>query len=80
MPLKEPFDIRSSPHVVWEGTVKEVILRLFFKKELFFTCDPLGPPLCINNLPYHDALHSNEQNIASTLRLTPEQYIQCKWR
>ncbi|SAL96403.1 hypothetical protein [Absidia glauca] len=37
-----------------------------------------GSPLSIRALPYYEALHSNEHTIASTLRLTPEQYLRCK--
>ncbi|KAJ2962213.1 hypothetical protein NQZ79_g2605 [Umbelopsis isabellina] len=37
-----------------------------------------GSPLQISNMPYYDKLHLGEVNIASTLRLTPEQYIKCK--
>ncbi|KAI8343138.1 Homeodomain-like protein [Chlamydoabsidia padenii] len=37
-----------------------------------------GSPLSILSLPYYDVLHSNERTIASTLRLTPEQYLKCK--
>ncbi|ORZ18819.1 Homeodomain-like protein [Absidia repens] len=37
-----------------------------------------GSSLCIASLPYIEALHPNEKNIASTLRLTPEQYLKCK--
>jgi hypothetical protein len=29
-------------------------------------------------MPYFHKLHPGEANIASTLRLTPEQYIKCK--
>ncbi|KAI7881193.1 Homeodomain-like protein [Mucor mucedo] len=37
-----------------------------------------GSPLDISQLPYYDTLHPGEVNIASTLRLTPEQYLKCK--
>lgn len=37
-----------------------------------------GSPLQIGHMPYFQKLHPGEVNIASTLRLTPEQYIKCK--
>ncbi|CAO3681658.1 unnamed protein product [Umbelopsis vinacea] len=37
-----------------------------------------GSPLQIAHMPYFHKLHPGEANIASTLRLTPEQYIKCK--
>ncbi|KAI8391634.1 uncharacterized protein BYT42DRAFT_557553 [Radiomyces spectabilis] len=37
-----------------------------------------GSPLPINHLPYYERLHPGEVAIASTLRLTPEQYLKCK--
>ncbi|KAH8553504.1 hypothetical protein BGW37DRAFT_485947 [Umbelopsis sp. PMI_123] len=37
-----------------------------------------GAPLKISHLPMYNKLHSAEANIASTLRLTPVQYIRCK--
>ncbi|KAI9314823.1 hypothetical protein BX666DRAFT_1963870 [Dichotomocladium elegans] len=37
-----------------------------------------GTPLDIRRFPYYHALHPSEANIASTLRLIPEQYIRCK--
>ncbi|ORX63087.1 hypothetical protein DM01DRAFT_1298037 [Hesseltinella vesiculosa] len=37
-----------------------------------------GSPLTIKTLPHFDQLHANEQLIASTLRLSPEQYLKCK--
>ncbi|KAI8080175.1 uncharacterized protein B0P05DRAFT_540282 [Gilbertella persicaria] len=37
-----------------------------------------GSPLAIHHLPYYDMLHPGEVNIASTLRLTPEQYLKCR--
>lgn len=30
-------------------------------------------------MPYFEKLHPGEATIASTLRLTPEQYLKCKW-
>lgn len=30
-------------------------------------------------MPYFEKLHSGEATIAATLRLTPEQYLKCKW-
>lgn len=30
-------------------------------------------------MPYFDKLHAGEVTIAATLRLTPEQYLKCKW-
>jgi len=30
-------------------------------------------------MPYFDKLHPGEATIAATLRLTPEQYLKCKW-
>ncbi|KAI8988695.1 hypothetical protein BDB01DRAFT_848826 [Pilobolus umbonatus] len=36
-------------------------------------------PLKIQNMPYYEKLHPGEVIIASTLRLTPEQYLKCKW-
>ncbi|KAI9470743.1 MAG: hypothetical protein EXX96DRAFT_491134 [Benjaminiella poitrasii] len=38
-----------------------------------------GAPLKIKNMPYYDKLHPSEAGMASTLRLTPEQYLKCKW-
>ncbi|KAG2190740.1 hypothetical protein INT46_004847 [Mucor plumbeus] len=38
-----------------------------------------GSPLKIKTMPYFDKLHSGEVTIAATLRLTPEQYLKCKW-
>ncbi|KAI9299324.1 hypothetical protein BJ944DRAFT_253897, partial [Cunninghamella echinulata] len=37
-----------------------------------------GSPLSIHQLPYYHELHPNECSIASTLRLSPEQYLKCK--
>ncbi|KAI8071099.1 uncharacterized protein B0P05DRAFT_474045 [Gilbertella persicaria] len=38
-----------------------------------------GHPLKIKHMPYYDRLHRDEASIAATLRLTPEQYLKCKW-
>ncbi|KAI8970123.1 hypothetical protein BDF20DRAFT_990433 [Mycotypha africana] len=38
-----------------------------------------GSPLKIKNMPYYEKLHAGEAYIAATLRLTPEQYLKCKW-
>lgn len=32
----------------------------------------------IEHLPYYELLHPGEVNIASILRLTPEQYLKCR--
>ncbi|KAL9557121.1 hypothetical protein MBANPS3_001539 [Mucor bainieri] len=37
-----------------------------------------GSPLSIDHLPYYELLHPGEVHIASTLRLTPEQYLKCR--
>ncbi|KAG2186769.1 hypothetical protein INT44_002995 [Umbelopsis vinacea] len=37
-----------------------------------------GAPLKISHLPMYNKLHPTEATIASTLRLTPVQYIRCK--
>ncbi|KAI8062227.1 hypothetical protein BC940DRAFT_244579 [Gongronella butleri] len=37
-----------------------------------------GSPLIIKSLPFYEHLHDEEISIASTLRLTPEQYLRCK--
>ncbi|CAG8698104.1 15730_t:CDS:1 [Acaulospora morrowiae] len=37
-----------------------------------------GQPLSISHLPHYDALHSKEAHVASTLRLTPIQYLTSK--
>jgi hypothetical protein len=37
-----------------------------------------GSPLAIDNLPFYEFLHPGEVHIASTLRLTPEQYLKCR--
>ncbi|ORY91871.1 hypothetical protein BCR43DRAFT_527202 [Syncephalastrum racemosum] len=37
-----------------------------------------GTPLAIESYPYYDMLHAGEAKIASTLRLTPEQFLRCK--
>lgn len=37
-----------------------------------------GSPLSIAHLPFFDLLHPGEIHIASTLRLTPEQYLKCR--
>ncbi|KAI8391058.1 uncharacterized protein BYT42DRAFT_555430 [Radiomyces spectabilis] len=37
-----------------------------------------GAPLSIDHLPYYQRLHSVEATIASTLRLSPIQYLRCK--
>ncbi|KAF7727475.1 hypothetical protein EC973_007453 [Apophysomyces ossiformis] len=37
-----------------------------------------GSPLAIQSFPYYNKLHPSEVSIASTLRLTPEQYLKCK--
>ncbi|KAI9029067.1 hypothetical protein CLU79DRAFT_737378 [Phycomyces nitens] len=37
-----------------------------------------GSRLTIDKLPFYDRLHPEEAIIASTLRLTPEQFIRCK--
>lgn len=37
-----------------------------------------GTPLAIDHMPYYEELHPGEVNIASTLRLTPEQYLKCR--
>lgn len=38
----------------------------------------LGTPLVIDHMRYFEKLHPGEAAIASTLRLTPEQYLKCK--
>ncbi|KAI8890011.1 hypothetical protein K501DRAFT_169665 [Backusella circina FSU 941] len=37
-----------------------------------------GSPLAIDHMPHYDLLHPGEVVIASTLRLTPEQYLKCR--
>ncbi|KAI9027594.1 hypothetical protein CLU79DRAFT_697542 [Phycomyces nitens] len=37
-----------------------------------------GSPSCLVGLEYYELLHPGEVHIASTLRLTPEQYLKCK--
>ncbi|KAI7906291.1 uncharacterized protein BX663DRAFT_428168 [Cokeromyces recurvatus] len=37
-----------------------------------------GTPLLIKHLPYYELLHPGEVYIASTLRITPEQYLKCR--
>ncbi|KAI7872433.1 hypothetical protein BDF14DRAFT_503875, partial [Spinellus fusiger] len=37
-----------------------------------------GGPLTIDHQPYYSRLHSTEATIASTLRLSPVQYLRCK--
>ncbi|KAF1804156.1 hypothetical protein FB192DRAFT_1278627 [Mucor lusitanicus] len=37
-----------------------------------------GSPLSIDHLPHYELLHPGEVHIASTLRLTPEQYLKCR--
>ncbi|KAG1253441.1 hypothetical protein G6F68_011337 [Rhizopus microsporus] len=37
-----------------------------------------GTPLNIQSMPYYELLHPGEVNIASTLRLSPEQYLKCR--
>ncbi|KAI7864757.1 Homeodomain-like protein [Spinellus fusiger] len=37
-----------------------------------------GSPSNISDLPFYEKLHPGEVHIASTLRLTPEQYLRCK--
>ncbi|KAG1471142.1 hypothetical protein G6F56_002294 [Rhizopus delemar] len=38
-----------------------------------------GSPLKIQSMPYFEKLHVGEVPIAATLRLTPEQYLKCKY-
>lgn len=38
----------------------------------------LGAPLCINQEPFYHLLHPVEASMASTLRLSPIQYLRCK--
>ncbi|CAO3683410.1 hypothetical protein G6F70_006966 [Rhizopus microsporus] len=37
-----------------------------------------GTPLDISHMPYYELLHPGEVEIASILRLTPEQYLRCR--
>ncbi|KAI9253168.1 hypothetical protein BY458DRAFT_493276 [Sporodiniella umbellata] len=37
-----------------------------------------GTPLDVSNMPYYGQLHHGEVNIASVLRLSPEQYLKCR--
>lgn len=37
-----------------------------------------GQPLSISHLPHHNSLHQKEAHVASTLRLTPVQYLTAK--
>ncbi|KAI8097232.1 Homeodomain-like protein [Halteromyces radiatus] len=53
---------------LWESFDNRPSIRVIWK----------GSPLSIQHLPYYQQLHTNEQSIASTLRLTPEQYLKCK--
>ncbi|KAI7870342.1 Homeodomain-like protein [Spinellus fusiger] len=53
------------------------------KNEVFNTSSPIrvtwkGSHLKISHLPFYERLHSGEVHIASTLRLTPEQFLRCK--
>ncbi|KAI8371858.1 hypothetical protein BD560DRAFT_105797 [Blakeslea trispora] len=38
-----------------------------------------GYPLKIKKMPYYEKLHRDEASMAATLRLTPEQFLKCKW-
>ncbi|OBZ89449.1 hypothetical protein A0J61_02510 [Choanephora cucurbitarum] len=38
-----------------------------------------GHPLKIKKMPYYEKLHRNEASMAAILRLTPEQFLKCKW-
>ncbi|KAF7726024.1 hypothetical protein EC973_009087 [Apophysomyces ossiformis] len=63
-------DITHYPHA-WipnQAHLDQVPVKVFWK----------GAPLMIHDLPYFDRLHPVEVTIASTLRLTPVQYLRCK--
>ncbi|KAG0187442.1 hypothetical protein DFQ28_006324 [Apophysomyces sp. BC1034] len=63
-------DITHYPHA-WipnPAHLDQVPVKVFWK----------GAPLLINDLPYCERLHPVEVTIASTLRLTPVQYLRCK--
>jgi hypothetical protein len=52
---------------------------LYFALSFFlYPLRNLGAPLMISHLPMYGKLHPTEVNFASTLRLTPVQYIRCK--
>ncbi|CAO3590125.1 unnamed protein product [Absidia cylindrospora] len=60
------YDLSWRP--LWESIDKKPSVRVVWK----------GSPLSIHSLPYYDHLHPKEKTMASTLRLTPEQYLKCK--
>jgi len=82
-------DVESPPMVFWRGKLEH--LPLFFhmlwsllqrnKPNPMFSCqlvNRVGQPLSVIGKPGYDQLHPHEAQIASTLRLSPAQYLSCK--
>ncbi|CAO3652304.1 unnamed protein product [Cunninghamella blakesleeana] len=63
---KDIYDVSWMP--LWKDFDHRPHIRVVWK----------GSPLMIHQLPYYHELHTNECSIASTLRLSPEQYLKCK--
>lgn len=81
IPDMEAFDAVPAVRVVWKGKhffFGCVVARLFTNPPPLFFFFSIGSPLSIDHLPHYELLHPGEVHIASTLRLTPEQYLKCR--
>jgi hypothetical protein len=76
IPSLEVFNRKPTVRISWKG--KCLIINYYRLHKRLKSCLK-GSPLRIKHMPYFEKLHSGEATIAGTLRLTPEQYLKCKW-
>ncbi|KAG1057621.1 hypothetical protein G6F43_000540 [Rhizopus delemar] len=70
MPNMDAFERYPHVRAIWKG-------KRTWNRWVIDDC-LLGTPLNIQSMPYYELLHPGEVNIASTLRLSPEQYLKCR--
>ncbi|KAG0185220.1 hypothetical protein DFQ28_009693 [Apophysomyces sp. BC1034] len=71
-------DLSLDDTVVYDDPAWIPSTDLFDKKKPAVRVTWKGSPLVIRHMPFYDRLHPGEASIASTLRLTPEQFLKCK--
>ncbi|KAF7723010.1 hypothetical protein EC973_002426 [Apophysomyces ossiformis] len=71
-------DLSLDDSVAYEDPAWIPSTDLFDKKKPAVRVTWKGSPLAIRHMPFYDRLHPGEATIASTLRLTPEQFLKCK--
>lgn len=76
IPNLEVFNRKPTIRVSWKGKLPKINVC---NSSVLSDSVYIGSPLKIKTMPYFDKLHSGEVTIAATLRLTPEQYLKCKW-